>query len=127
MALTRGADVLIEIGAEALADPVYETMFPAQIPSRVRIRTKDGELLKEVIDPLGEPANPMDGARLLQKFSGVAQGRLAAPHRRAFLAAFDALRGGRPAPLIEALQHQLLVARPPVLAPIAVVTQDAAL
>jgi 2-methylcitrate dehydratase PrpD len=123
LALTRGADALIEIGAEALADPttttlaakvtlavdpVYDAMFPAEVPSRVRICTKNGELMKEVVAPLGEPTNPMDWIRLLQKFSQVAQGRLAAPHLREFLAAFDALRDGGPRPLIEALQRPLL-------------------
>jgi len=125
LALTRGSDALIEIGTEALADPattalaakitlavdpIYDTMFPGQIPSRVRIRTKDRELAKEVVAPLGEPSNPMDWARLLQKFSQVAQGRLAAPHLGEFHAAFDALSGGQPAPLIDALQRPLLIA-----------------
>jgi 2-methylcitrate dehydratase PrpD len=124
LALTRGADALIEIGAETLADPattalaakiglavdpVYDAMFPAQVPSRVRIRTNSGDLVKEVIAPLGEPANPMDWTRLLQKFSQVAEDRLAKPHRKEFLAAFDALSDGRPAPLIEALGRPLRV------------------
>jgi 2-methylcitrate dehydratase PrpD len=137
LALTRGADALIQIGAEALADPattalarkvklavdpVYDAMFPAEVPSRVRIRTAAGDLVKEVVAPLGEPANPMDRARLLEKFTQVARTRLAAPRLGEFLIAFDALSGGRTAPLMQALERPLLAA-----SSIAVVTPGAAL
>jgi 2-methylcitrate dehydratase PrpD len=127
LALTRGAGALIEIGTAALADPatialaakvklavdpVYDTMFPAQVPSRVRIRTGTGDFLKEVLAPLGEPTNPMDWPRLLQKFTQVAAGRLSDAHLREFLVAFDALLSGRTAPLIDALGRPQLAARP---------------
>jgi 2-methylcitrate dehydratase PrpD len=123
LALTRGADALVEIGADALndpvttelagkvklaVDPVYDAMFPRQVPSRVRIRTGDGIYTKEVIAPLGEPDNPMDWARLLQKFTRVAEPRLAKSHLNKFFAAFDALGDGQPARLIEALGRPVL-------------------
>jgi 2-methylcitrate dehydratase PrpD len=125
LSLTRGADALLEIGSGALADPatialagkvklavdpVYDAMFPRQIPSRVRIRTDNAVLTKEVVAPLGEPNNPMDWARLLQKFARVAEGKLAKPVLEDFFAAFDALGDGRPAPLIEALGRPVLAA-----------------
>jgi 2-methylcitrate dehydratase PrpD len=125
LALTRGADALVEIGTGALGDPatialagkvmlavdpVYDAMFPRQIPSRVRIRTDNAVLTKEVVAPLGEPNNPMDWARLLQKFALVAEGKLAKPVLKDFFAAFDALGDGRPAPLIEALGRPVLAA-----------------
>lgn len=125
LALTRGADALVEIGTGALGDPttialagkvklavdpVYDAMFPRQIPSRVRIRTDNGVLTREVVAPLGEPNNPMDWARLLQKFVRVAEGKLAKRALEDFFAAFDALGDGRPAPLIEALGRPILAA-----------------
>lgn len=139
LALTRGADALVEIGPGALADPatialaakvrlavdpVYDAMFPRQVPSRVRIRTDNGVLTREVVDPLGEPSNPMDRARLLHKFTRVAEARLAKPDFEDFLAAFDALEGGQTAPLIEAMGRPVLATEP---ASIEVVTQPAAM
>ena len=125
LALTRGADALVEIGAGALADPatialagkvklaidpVYDAMFPRQVSSRVRIRTDNGVLTREVVAPLGEPANPMDRERLLHKFTRVAEARLAKPDLEDFFAAFDALDEGQPARLIEALGRPVLAA-----------------
>jgi 2-methylcitrate dehydratase PrpD len=118
LALTRGADALVEIDADALADPatvaladkvtltadpVYDAMFPRQVPSRVRIQTVDGTLTKEVVAPLGEPSNPMDRTCVLHKFRRVAEPRLAEACQKEFFAAFDALGDGQPARLIEAL------------------------
>lgn len=118
LALTRGADALVEIDAGALADPAtvalagkvtlavdpaYDALFPRQVPSRVRIRTGDGTFAREVVAPLGEPSNPMGWQRLLHKFARIAEPRLAVPCLAEFLAAFEALGDGRPAPLIDAL------------------------
>jgi 2-methylcitrate dehydratase PrpD len=125
LAVTRGADALVEIGTGALADPatialagkvklavdpVYDAMFPRQVSSRVRIRTDHGVLTREVVAPLGEPNNPMDWARLLHKFAKIAERKLAMPDFESFLAAFDALGDGQPARLIEALGRPVLAA-----------------
>jgi len=127
LALTRGADSLVEIGLDALVDsatialackielavdPIYDAMFPRQVPSRVRIRTDQGVLTREVVAPLGEPSNPMDWERLLHKFTKVAGPRLAEPDFADFLAAFGTLRDGDPARLIEALGRPVLAAQP---------------
>ncbi|WP_395019721.1 MmgE/PrpD family protein [Dongia sp.] len=118
LALTKGADALIEIGADDLRDratialagkvalkidPGYDAMFPQQVPSRVRVRIGAATLVKEIAAPLGEPTNPMDRARLQQKFRSVAAGRLSPDRTETFLAAFERLSGGNATAVMEAL------------------------
>jgi 2-methylcitrate dehydratase PrpD len=137
LALVRGADALIEIGAADLRDraalalagkvrlkidPGYDAMFPQRVPSRVRIRTGDGTLAKEILAPLGEPTNPMDWARLRQKFCSVAATRLSPERTETFLAAFEELSGGETTALMKALARPL-----PQANPIGVVSEPAAL
>jgi 2-methylcitrate dehydratase PrpD len=135
LALTQGADALIEISADELrdratlalsgkvtlkVDPGYDAMFPAQVPARAKIRTGGATLTKEILAPLGEPTNPMDWARLQQKFCSVAATRISPDRTEVFLSAFEALGNGETAALMEALAR-------PLPQPIGVVSEPAAL
>jgi len=142
LALTKGADALIEIGADDLRDPAaialagkvtlkidpgYDAQFPQQVPSRVRLKTGGATLVREILAPLGEPTNPMDWARLQEKFRNVAAARLSAERTESFLAAFAQLGGGETTALMAALALPL----PPLerigLERIGVVSKPAAL
>lgn len=86
-ALIDGAQCLLPVRAElinrgdivALAHRVrlnsadeYERLFPAHVAACVRIRTRTRTHEREVRDPLGDPANPMDLSALRRKFDTLA-------------------------------------------------------
>jgi 2-methylcitrate dehydratase PrpD len=48
-------------------------MFSARVPSRVTITTNNGVLTRTVLDPKGEPANPMSWRELVEKLETAAQ------------------------------------------------------
>ncbi|AZO22623.1 MmgE/PrpD family protein [Mesorhizobium sp. M1E.F.Ca.ET.045.02.1.1] len=122
MALTKGAEAMVQITNEDLAhsgtialarriqlriDPGFDTTFPQSVPARVVIKTKNERLFKEVLAPMGEPANPMGWAKLEDKFRNVAQPRLEEQHLEMFLAAFRDLRDGELGSLMETLQRPI--------------------
>lgn len=60
---------------ELILEPEYEALRPLRSPARVEIVLKDGRrLTQEILDCLGDPANPMPRERVSAKFL-----RLAAP------------------------------------------------
>lgn len=48
-------------------DSELNSFFPAQIPARVTVRTRAQSFEREIRIPLGDPANPITDARLVQK------------------------------------------------------------
>lgn len=56
---------------EVDVDPALDALFPAQVPARVVLETRRGTFERRVDDPLGDPARPMDVARLTEKFRQV--------------------------------------------------------
>ncbi|NQV81441.1 MAG: MmgE/PrpD family protein [Alphaproteobacteria bacterium] len=59
----------------AVIDDKLEKAFPAHFGSWVEVTFKGGEIRQvEVMDSYGTPANPMDGAALLEKFTGLVTG-----------------------------------------------------
>jgi 2-methylcitrate dehydratase PrpD len=59
----------------AVTDDKLEKAFPAHFGSWVEVTFKGGETRqKEVMDSYGTPANPMDAAALLEKFTGLVTG-----------------------------------------------------
>lgn len=50
------------------ADPALERLYPRRWPVVVRVRTARGTLSRRVEFALGDPRNPMDEKRLVQKF-----------------------------------------------------------
>ena len=59
----------------AVVDDKLDKAFPAHFGSWVEVTFKGGETRqKEVLDSYGTPANPMDDAALLEKFTGLVTG-----------------------------------------------------
>jgi 2-methylcitrate dehydratase PrpD len=50
-----------------VADTELDALYPARWPARLEVRTADGTLRHEVLEPLGDPANPMSDAALAEK------------------------------------------------------------
>ena len=69
-------DVLeISDRVSVVVDEKLEKAFPAHFGSWVEVTFKDGQTRqKEVLDSYGTPANPMDKAALLKKFTGLVTG-----------------------------------------------------
>jgi 2-methylcitrate dehydratase PrpD len=125
LALNRGRSALLPLTEASLADratvdlaglvrlivdPQFDRMFSARVPSRVTIATNDRVLTKTVLDPKGEPANPMSWQDLVDKL------KVAAQHcDRSFsdelVAAVEALDGGNVASLRSILGRPLMRAR----------------
>ncbi len=69
--------VLPKIKGEASKE--FEKLFPAKQPSKVTIRTKDGQTFSASVDyPKGDPREPMTDQELQQKFAALA-GPFASP------------------------------------------------
>jgi 2-methylcitrate dehydratase PrpD len=88
LALTRGRAALLPLQAKSLedeatialarlvrlsVDPEFDQMFSARVPSRVTIKTDNRVLTKTVLDPKGEPTNPMSWNDLKDKLMVAAQ------------------------------------------------------
>jgi 2-methylcitrate dehydratase PrpD len=88
LALTRGRAALLPLQAKSLedeatialarlvrlsVDPEFDRMFSARVPSRVTIKTDNRVLTKTVLDPKGEPTNPMSWNDLKDKLMVAAQ------------------------------------------------------
>jgi hypothetical protein len=56
------------------------------------------------MDPLGEPANPLDWEALRQKFKLATGNLLSGPDRAMWMAAFRYLEAGKLAPILAALE-----------------------
>jgi len=96
--------------AVALADKItvshdtkLDPMFPAQNPSRVRVITTEATFEEFVSAPWGEPDSPPSRAELVQKFRGLAEGRLSQEQVDAIVAGVEVLREGTAGSLLDAL------------------------
>jgi len=72
-------------------DPELDARFPDETGARVCLQTAGGTLQQTVRHPLGDPANPMDRARLTAKFKKLAAGVIAPQDQAALLALIDRL------------------------------------
>jgi 2-methylcitrate dehydratase PrpD len=91
VAALRGARALLPLEDSILADreaialagrvhvavdPLFDRMFPAAAPGRVRVRTASSCFEREILSPRGDPTNPMGEAEIETKFRQVATGRM---------------------------------------------------
>ena len=72
-------------------DTELDARFPAETGARVRLQTAGGTLEKTVRHPLGDPANPMDRARLVAKFKKLTAGVIAPRYQADLLALIEQL------------------------------------
>lgn len=84
---------------ELLVDDTINAQFPATTGARVIIKTKTGQHQREIMHPLGDPANPMSREKLLTKFDAATR----ALNVGKILSAIGNFDGGNYAPLIAAL------------------------
>lgn len=56
---------------KVVADPALDALYPARWPARIEVTTAQGVLVKEVCDPLGSPANPMNDTAMAAKVTQV--------------------------------------------------------
>lgn len=61
---------------EVIVDESLERLFPVSVPARVEVETIDGILDRQVIVPLGDPANPMSREQLVEKAASLMSGIL---------------------------------------------------
>lgn len=68
---------------EVVADASLDAFYPKQWPARVEVKSAGRVLSKDVFDPLGSPANPMDdvalAAKVEQVLGHVERGQFAKP------------------------------------------------
>jgi 2-methylcitrate dehydratase PrpD len=122
IALTRGRGALLPLREESLVDketialaglvrlsvdPEFDSMFSARVPSRVTIKTEDRVLTKTVLDPKGEPTNPMSWDDLKGKLM-VAAEVYGESFSKELVTAVEALGSGNLAILRAILGRQLI-------------------
>lgn len=93
VAAIRGKDVLLPMKAALLKDSqlsawearvvlhrdeAMDALFPERAAARVCVSTAIGSFEKTVLDPLGDPANPMSDAMLERKFRRLSRHQLSA-------------------------------------------------
>lgn len=84
---------------ELLVDDTINARFPATTGARIIIKTPTGQHQREVMHPLGDPANPMSRDRLLAKFNAATR----ALNADKVLSAITEFDNGQYAPLVCAL------------------------
>lgn len=50
-----------------VADPAFEKHYPARWPARIEVTTASGKLQHEVLEPSGDPGNPISDEQLAEK------------------------------------------------------------
>lgn len=105
-----GREELVELAGRVRleVDPELEAMFPERSPARVVVMTRSrGRHEHTVLDPLGDPANPLSTARLEEKFRALTAGLLSPSRQQALLARVHALEPEGLPPLLEELGRPL--------------------
>ncbi len=125
-AAIHGGEALLPIENSLLADPKVlafaprviveiapdlDAMFPQSVPARIAATTARGIFRRTVLAPRGEPSNPLSDDDLREKFSAIAQGRLAPSISTALRDAFAALDAGELGPLLACLGAAPALAR----------------
>jgi 2-methylcitrate dehydratase PrpD len=123
LAATSGANALLPIrdaslaNAEALrlaarvelaVDPKLDAMFSASVPARVTVTAKGQSVTRTVIDPKGEPSNPLDDAELAGKARLLWQATGEVGLAERLDAAFRSFAKGEPRPLLDLLAAPVL-------------------
>src|SRR5262249_54989550 len=84
-------------------DPALDPLFPAAVPARVIVETRDARFTRMIVAPRGEPANPLGWDDLRAKFEALAKNRLPASVTAALIDAVASLDGGDLRPLLATL------------------------
>jgi 2-methylcitrate dehydratase PrpD len=93
-------------------DPGFDAMFPSRVPARLVVDAGGRRWENTVLDPWGEPSNPMEWDALVEKLRVATWDRIDDPARERFLRAAAALRLGETGTLREVLRHSCRAATP---------------
>jgi 2-methylcitrate dehydratase PrpD len=88
-------------------DPQLDDMFSARVPARVTVTTRHGVFEKTVLDPKGEPTNPMDWNELVKKLHTVGAGLIGGTACERLVKSVRTLEKGDCAPLQRFLQQKI--------------------
>lgn len=102
----------IELAAKVTlrVDPVFDAMFSRAVPARVTVGARDQRFTNTVMDPKGEPSNPMSDAELESKLRALADRSDSPAQADDVLAAFADLRAGDATSLLRVLRSGLPLA-----------------
>lgn len=90
-----------------LVDDEINDAFPATTGARIVLKTATGQHSRDIRHPLGDPANPMPRAQLVEKFRTATRDALSPDRQEAFLRAFDSFNAGEHGALLAELRMQL--------------------
>lgn len=89
---------------ELYVDPQLDQMFPAKAAARVIVRTACGQYQKVLEDALGDPANPLEPARLAGKFRTLSRNVMTPREQDEMVAAITGLTTGGYRPFLDLLR-----------------------
>ena len=89
-------------------DPAFQAMFSAKVPARVVVHAAARRWEQTVLEPFGEPTNPMRWDDLVAKLHVATRGLIDPARKDALLRATDDLRAGSIDKLREALRQPCL-------------------
>ena len=89
-------------------DPAFEAMFSAKVPARVVVHAAARRWEQTVLEPFGEPTNPMRWDDLVAKLHVATRGLIDPARKDTLLRATDDLRAGSIDKLREALRQPCL-------------------
>jgi 2-methylcitrate dehydratase PrpD len=120
LCLLRGAEALVPLNARqiddaevhelagritVIHDAAIEPLFPRRSPARVIVNRVGGQRLESpLMDPRGDPNQPLSTADLERKFRIATRDTLSLPDQQAVLDGISALRAGESGPLLAALE-----------------------
>lgn len=90
-------------------NPEIDARFPTDTLARVCLQMIDGRLItSKVTSPRGDKARPLVWEDLINKFSATTRGKLSPKAQNTVLQAFEALKKGDAAPLLQRLRMRLI-------------------
>lgn len=90
-------------------NPEIDARFPTETLARVCLQMIDGRLItSKVTSPRGDKARPLAWGDLINKFSAATRGKLSPKAQYTVLQAFEALKRGDAAPLLQRLRMRLI-------------------
>jgi len=117
----HGSDALLPLQDAHLNDPAVndlarriavhhdagiEPLFPARSPSWITVTLRSAKRLHSpLVDPRGDPGNPMDWTQLVSKFLTATAHTLTEAHQQAIIKSVARLRAGDVGPLRQALAY----------------------
>ncbi len=92
---------------EVVLDAELDGYFSAAVPARVIVACGDTTFTETVMEPLGEPGNPMEWDMLFEKFRALSQSQLTSTRQQQLHGALKEMRAGVLAPLLSELAEPI--------------------